>query len=240
MNKEKVGDIVRSLRVLLALAILAIGVWTVYGADTDVQILFPGAYHGDEIAVDSSGIWWAICTNNEQDILTKVYVKLQAVHDPILDKDESQKTGINVAVIGCEDPIVLIRNIDGASIRYLETADLSIHGDDPSTDCYSLVEATFNGNVFSIREEQRGTTGYHLQLTGNGKSQTIYSVERTDLESQGWKVLWAGDLDMDGLVDFLLEANHHYNVSEIQVFLSSLADKNELVRKVAMFKSTGC
>ena len=53
-------------------------------------------------------------------------------------------------------------------------------------------------------------------------------------------VMWAGDLDGDDKLDLLLDLTHHYNLSEITLFLSSHASEGELVKKVAVFSTVGC
>ncbi len=56
----------------------------------------------------------------------------------------------------------------------------------------------------------------------------------------GPSLIWAGDLDRDGKLDFLLDATTHYNVSEPTLFLSSPAQAGEIVRPVATIHFVGC
>jgi hypothetical protein len=51
-------------------------------------------------------------------------------------------------------------------------------------------------------------------------------------------ILFAGDLDRDGKLDFLVSTATHYNVSETTLFLSHL-DETKLV-PVAVARATGC
>jgi hypothetical protein len=52
--------------------------------------------------------------------------------------------------------------------------------------------------------------------------------------------LWAGDLDLDGSLDLLLDTSDHENVTEMRLFLSSAAKHGQLVSEVAKFTRVGC
>jgi hypothetical protein len=53
-------------------------------------------------------------------------------------------------------------------------------------------------------------------------------------------LLWAGDIDRDGKLDFLMDIAGHYNASEPALYLSSQASPGTLVKKVASRKGVGC
>jgi hypothetical protein len=56
-------------------------------------------------------------------------------------------------------------------------------------------------------------------------------------------LIWAGDLDNDGKTDFIIQIpTPPYNEmgDSSGLFLSSMADSEELVKLVAYFISTGC
>jgi hypothetical protein len=53
-------------------------------------------------------------------------------------------------------------------------------------------------------------------------------------------LLFAGDLDRDGVLDLLLDTTDHYNLSRPTLFLSSQAGTGELLREVARFVAVGC
>ena len=56
----------------------------------------------------------------------------------------------------------------------------------------------------------------------------------------GPRVQWAGDLDGDGIYDYLIDMHTHYNVSEPTLFLSTYAQDGEVVGVVAVFRTVGC
>jgi hypothetical protein len=51
---------------------------------------------------------------------------------------------------------------------------------------------------------------------------------------------WAGDIDQDGLPDFLIDLSHKYSYSMPSLFLSSKAGNGELVKMVAQLSEFGC
>ena len=51
---------------------------------------------------------------------------------------------------------------------------------------------------------------------------------------------WIGDIDRDGIPDFIMELSGHDNTGRTCLFLSSKADSNELVKLVATHTTTGC
>jgi hypothetical protein len=51
---------------------------------------------------------------------------------------------------------------------------------------------------------------------------------------------WAGDIDKDGLPDFLIDLSHKYSYSMPSLFLSSKAGNGELVMMVAQLSEFGC
>ena len=52
-------------------------------------------------------------------------------------------------------------------------------------------------------------------------------------------MLWAGDLDRDGVPDLLLDLSNHYNISRYALYLSSMAGRDKLYKKAAEFKAEG-
>lgn len=61
------------------------------------------------------------------------------------------------------------------------------------------------------------------------------------IDSNPFALVWAGDLDGDNKMDFLIDASYHYNhIMNLQLFLSSYAEEGEWVKRVATFTSTGC
>ncbi len=78
-----------------------------------------------------------------------------------------------------------------------------------------------------------------LVLTFGASNQVLYSLAGCG-DDAGWSLIWAGDLDGDGKLDLYVNVTQHYNVSERKLFLSSQAQKGQLVKEIAEFVTTGC
>jgi hypothetical protein len=78
-----------------------------------------------------------------------------------------------------------------------------------------------------------------LFLEGGGRRQILHTMNVANSDSLG-ALYWVGDLDRDEQPDFYMELYVHDNVSNKNLFLSAPAGKNELVKKVAYFWTTGC
>ncbi len=65
-------------------------------------------------------------------------------------------------------------------------------------------------------------------------------AENEQFDDSIYVLLWAGDIDRDGIPDLLIDTSNHYNISTIALFLSSKADKGKLYKKVAIFETIGC
>ncbi len=80
---------------------------------------------------------------------------------------------------------------------------------------------------------------YELRLRSGRRSQVVASFARIGSDKHPM-IFWAGDLDGDGKLDFIMDTAAHYNVVEYTLFLSSAAEAGKLVKKVASFRRAGC
>jgi hypothetical protein len=78
-----------------------------------------------------------------------------------------------------------------------------------------------------------------LVLESEGKRQILHTSTEGGEDGLGL-LFWVGDVDRDDKPDFYMSLSVHYNVGNHNLFLSSQAGKNELVKKVAVFWTTGC
>ncbi|MCO4774079.1 MAG: hypothetical protein KDA24_28875 [Deltaproteobacteria bacterium] len=52
--------------------------------------------------------------------------------------------------------------------------------------------------------------------------------------------MWAGDLDLDGLLDLIIEESWHYNLSQPALWLSPAAEEGQALGRVTGLASVGC
>ncbi len=81
-------------------------------------------------------------------------------------------------------------------------------------------------------------TDYRLSLERGGTTQLLAELPELDGAAPG--LVWAGDLDRDGELDFLFDMSGSYNSSRLVLFLSGAAAAGELVAPVAERITSGC
>lgn len=77
-------------------------------------------------------------------------------------------------------------------------------------------------------------TGYRLSFGAVGNSQEIAVIENIEFSTP--KVIWAGDLNNDGLPDFILDLPDSYESRHVLFFLSDKNDLEKPLKKVAELK----
>jgi hypothetical protein len=109
---------------------------------------------------------------------------------------------------------------------------------------------TFNNVIYTLRaegkvisEEKRSTDDdkeevfkvvehYKLYLSAANNPEKLLLSEES-FNDTFVELLFAGDIDQDGKLDFVFGANRNYEEERVILFLSSKADKEEAVKKVA-------
>lgn len=112
------------------------------------------------------------------------------------------------------------------------------------------VAYTFNGVTYTFRAEGKvlsefkvasddnaeeifkNVSHYKLYLTiGNGAEKLLLAEE--SFQDTFVELLFAGDIDGDGKLDFVFGANRNYEEERVILFLSSKAENDEVVKKVS-------
>src|SRR5687767_8432798 len=70
-----------------------------------VRLIETGAFHGDEMHTRSGEHWIGLYKTGNGFMLIDTVVKVKRVHDPVVDEDESRKTGKEVSVNYPSEPI---------------------------------------------------------------------------------------------------------------------------------------
>jgi hypothetical protein len=102
---------------------------------------------------------------------------------------------------------------------------------------------TFKASGKLVKTEYGETVeNYKLILEGSKNNQSIKQTiaDIPFFDDKMVTFYWAGDLDQDGLPDFLIDLSHKYSYTMPTLFLSSKAGTNELVKNVAEGASFGC
>jgi hypothetical protein len=97
----------------------------------------------------------------------------------------------------------------------------------------------FGGQTYIFRAEGTFGIGYHddywykikdykLYLSDGKNEQFITAV--SEFYGTSPEILWTGDLDEDGKPDFAVRTSTWYEDEQIELYLSSMAGKGELVK----------
>jgi hypothetical protein len=199
-------------------------------------LLHPGPHHGSEVPEGAAGPWMALLQENGVPVLKQVTVRLVPRVDEVLDSD-GEKTGADVVVDGIAPGFVTLIRGPGLTPGEIKVPDQKPRPLFPG-DRQWFVLGQQQVEVFGV-----GTTNEAGRIETFG----LYAPPGTLLEVRGMaveegggvpSVVFAGDIDRDGKLDFLVNTSTHYNVSETTLFLSH-PDPERLV-PVALTHTTGC
>lgn len=210
-----------------------------------VELLETGDFHGDEVRARTGERWLGLHVSDHGSLLLPYHLRVEAVHDGIVDDDEEQKTGKAVSVDLPLEPSFLVKGSmvlkEGPVTTVLEGAKTL---EKASTLSLGLAEHSYVLKIVGDEDKEKCSQqslprNAKLVLTSGDSAQVLYSLKECGNDA-GWALLWAGDIDRDGKLDLYVSVNQHYNVSERKLFLSSSAEEGQLVKEVADFVTSGC
>lgn len=217
-------------------------------APNAVEIISPGEHHGDEVAANTPGVWFALVSDGDGASLRRVRVSVARVKDEILDEG-AEMTGKRVDVSPAIESIALVRGIRGLKPGRVPTALVNQAVDRAGIGARLGARAYHLSMRCAEQSPVEGQRQEHCDLIlRSGKvEQVLFTYlayyagnERMWASERQPQVLWAGDLDADGRLDILLETSNHYNMGEMRLFLSRGTSPSALVQKLAAHTTTGC
>lgn len=215
---------------------------TTYPKSYPLKLQTTGSFHGDEVPAKSSGEQWlGLFSTSKGFELLPTKITVNYVHDPIMDREQTIKTGKEVTTKEKLQPIFLVKGsillkpgivktvFAGKTIFSPNSRPLNFYLDGDSGNTYQI----------SIGKRSNAETKYHALLLTSSKNDTSQEISPC-CSDDSTELLWVGDLDRDGRLDLLIDISDHYNSSIPTLFLSSPAKQNKLVEPVAQFEATGC
>lgn len=228
------------------------------------QLLETGPnFHADQITVRNGEEWLGVFNDNGKFSLRSATVRIKRVPDELVhgpDSDNKGKlTGKSVSVASSVEPLFLVKNSPRlwkgpiTTLFVGEREDWKGGSTDPTFldrdfhHSYELAGIVYELKVIKARNK-RDEPILALLLEGDGKRQllhTFWTRGEGDYGEENWlgsvgTLYWAGDLDRDNNPDFYLSLYAHETIHTSYLLLSSEAEKDNMVKKAAVFSTHGC
>lgn len=220
-------------------------------------------FHADQIKAKNGEKWLGLFNNDGIYSLQNTTLRVKRVADELLHGPGSDKkgklTGKSVSVETKVEPAFLLKNArrlrEGfvATLFEGEKEDWNNESVKPTFldknfhQTYKLAGKIYELKVIKAKNK-RGEPVLALRLEGNGVKQILHTFwTRSEGENgeENWlgsvgTLYWVGDLDRDNRPDFYLSLYAHETIYTAFLLLSSEAGKGKLVKKVAVFETSGC
>lgn len=214
-----------------------------------IQILFTGTFHGDEVEEGAEELPWLGLLQDEDEnfVLTRTNVVSTRVVDGLLDDPEKgEKTGWEITTEDNQFPTMLITGGDFQEGK-VEAGEVpaTLYPGDSAHFAFKGVQYLLYATGSSRLDSVSGVnyvSDYSLFIasTEQGQSRKTLLVSHASFDDAMTSILWSGDLDGDGYIDFLIDLSNHYNQRLPTLFLSKPATSDKIVVPVAGHSSVGC
>ena len=214
------------------------------------RVLTVGTFHGDEVWDNPDKLKWLGLFQNETGFyIAETKLKTKRVNDGIVDENENEKTGWDVQTVNTDTSIILIEGLNFLTPHNVQRAVLSKEQIFPG-DTIRINYLGIDYKIFATGGKKKAQDdpelfdvwNYKLYLIATIKGQQHKSilVAQPNFDDQMINLIFAGDIDGDGILDLIIDTSRHYNATSPTIYLSRPADNGELVKPIGGHTSVGC
>lgn len=213
------------------------------------QIITTGMFHHDEVSQGINRLKWIGLFNGPNGYyLKETKIRASHVNDPVLD-EENQKTGWELTVASKDTNLILIAPASHFNERKVEKAVISKESIYPG-ESVSFRYLGIDYKLYATGKKEKESessdwcmvSNYKLYVTAtiHGKRCKTMLSEHENFDDNMVFLVFVGDLDNDGVADFILDNSRHYNAVIPTIYLSKQAPKGQVVKQRASHISVGC
>ena len=207
-----------------------------------ISILLPTSYSDGDLDPNMFyrtwvGLWQDDLDNSMKCYTTKLYTK--PIHNP-MDDEDGEMSGTQIYCEGHDkDPMLLISGIDIPEDVQIDSYPTFKNRLMPGE---SMQLGNYTIKALGAIDQHGRITDYQLTIAGEKNGENIEQIflEQAHFDDAMFDIIWAGDIDQDGVPDLYMDISPKYSYSIPALFLSSKADDKGLLKLVAEFTMSGC
>jgi hypothetical protein len=247
VNKDKTL-LVEATEIAVAMDSIDYSYFPVDSAFT-TKVLTVGTFHSDEVwnGADKEKCF-GLFQGKTGFYLAETKLKTERINDVVLD-EVGQKTGWKVQTVNKDTSIILIGRLSFLGRHTVKRAllpkDRIFPGDTLRINYLGIdyrLYATGGKKRLLDNPEDFLVWNYKLYMTATIKGQIHKSLlaAQPNFDDQMINIIFAGDIDGDGILDLVIDTSRHYNATSPTIYLSRPAEKGEIVKPIGGHTSTGC
>lgn len=221
-----------------------------YDTSLPGKIITTGGFHGDEVWDNlEKDNWLGLFKSAEKHYIAATPVTVKEVFDPVLDEDSTKEsTGREVNIENKDTCLLLLSHLgDLIQEHDVESVPLPVNEVKPGesiTIRYKEVTYTLSatGEKRMVQENDEYIWNYKLYLTATKNGTTIKQLLAAfpSFDDAMVTLVFAGDIDGDGMLDLIMDTSNHYNVTVPTLYLSKPAAAGELLKIMGVHIAVGC
>lgn len=211
------------------------------GGGSDIQLLISGGNYRKDVTATNGEFWYGLYPSLTGFDLKKTKIIVKPNSDRVQITDSEGKS-----------PIFYIK---GGSFNHDTVIKTVFYGYFPFNDIKHSLNLLMDNkpqkrNQYGLIVRGEGKRDKHGKIIGYDNCKLVLFHLQSNMRQSLQKInlgvdnpttlIWAGDLDLDGNIDLLMNMPKGDAGAEYVLFLSSLSDDNEILKKVAIFIVRGC